>query len=457
MKTRVLYTILFLLLTAVVAVFAFPATSINIFGYKRAWDGLNLRTLTDGKYEGELQFGKALDLSGGTKYQFVADLSQIQAKESEDMNYKVEAETLAQNFTQRLKNYGYQDFNVSWWLEGEKQVYLTLKISEHFVEDLEIIQLLASEGQIQFWTQDPSFNPQETDLQNSTVFTGMQQLDVSSRDVVSVRSVYSPKAGGYGFKAVFDPQTRSQFMTLNQTETYRYTMLTVDGDPVASRYAPIENLDGGEDSKPVVYFNSLLAQNFRLNDTLQSVASTGELKTNINLVSSTEIAPTLGENYVDNLKLSLVLMFGFLVIIIGYRHRWMGLYTILKVLVVVVWGLGLMKLLGAKLSLSLVMGFVLGILYVVLLSFTLVRNIDYSQKQKQIQEDIRQKTKKYRIFHFVVLSLIFFTGLVSVFHLEQLITGLGVIVLVNLFLMYFFQKPVFPLFISIQKKYGAEE
>ena len=477
MQIRNILAILFILLTATLAIFAWPASNIDILGQKLDWDGLNLATITRDKYKGELQFGESLDLYGGEKYTFSTDLhqesilaeevptEQVPADETEgdmatvedtiaSVDYTPQAKDAAEKFGQRLERYGYQDFRLKWSLESESILTIELSISKQTDQDQQIIQLLGSKGQMELWSQDPEYDPEaETAAAEDSFsfFTGMKKIELTEEQITSVNSVYNQKAGGYGFELRFSNDALLPLLIATQTENYRGTMLVVDGQPVATRSAQLENIDQ-EDSRPVMYMSSLIGESFSTNDAVTAVFETGQLDQQLNLQAIEELEPAIGAGYLNSIKLALLLMFGFLSIVIIYKDNWMGIYQVVYLLVNLVWSLALMKLFGTKLSLSLVSGILLGVLFVLLLNLQFIRSIDVTEKIKILLEKVRAIRNTYRNMYFLALVFVFCAGVIGLFLTDQIFGAFGVISMIALLEIYIFTEIFLPQFVYMQNK-----
>ncbi|MBN1331439.1 hypothetical protein JW978_00970 [Candidatus Dojkabacteria bacterium] len=479
MRIRNTLAILFIILTAIIAVFAWPASNIKLLGQTIDWNGLNLATITNDKYKGELQFGDSLELHGGKKYIFSADLSigevlpeaspeaDIEGAAADSQNneeepaiqidYQAKAKSNAEKFGARLEHYGYQDFELRWSLENESILQLELTISKNLEDDEQILQLLASQGVIELWSQDPAYDPETATEEDSfSFFTGMIAVELNKDQIVDLSSLYSQKAGGYGFKMTFSSDALLPILIATQTETYRGTMLVIDGQPIATRSYQLENTDK-EDSKPVMYMSSLVGDNFAINDAVGAVFRTGELDSQFNLQAVEEVEPILGTDYMNNIKLALILMFGFLSIILIYRYNWLGIYQVLYLLVNLIWGIALMKLFGTKLSLSLVSGILLGVLFILLLNLIFIRRLDTSGKMKVLMEKIQEVREYYRNAHFLALVVVFFASVINLFVVDQFAGAFGVLIFVSMLQLYVFTEIFLLQFIFMQNTSWKKE
>ena len=76
MKKEKLITFFTILLNSIFLLFAFPAVDLSFIHPRLKADGLNLVTITNGKYDKEIKFADGLDIRGGKKYTFQVDLDQ---------------------------------------------------------------------------------------------------------------------------------------------------------------------------------------------------------------------------------------------------------------------------------------------------------------------------------------------------------------------------------------------
>ncbi|MBD3280043.1 hypothetical protein GF389_00780 [Candidatus Dojkabacteria bacterium] len=472
MKVRNTLAIIFTLLTAIVAVFAWPAANIEVLGQTIDWDGLNLSTVTGKRYEGELQFEESLDLRGGKKYTYSAELMQTPDQEigeaaeaeegekgkqeaaAEQPDYQSLAEDNVNKFINRLQHYGYQDFKLKWYLENESTLKVELDISKHQKEDEQVLQLLASRGSVQLWTQDPEYDPEAADpeaQQSFNFYDGMQQIEIEQNQILEIDSTYNNKARGYGFKIRFDAEALVPLLMATQTETYRATMLVIDGQPIATRTYQIENIEK-DDAEPIMYMSSLVGDDFAVNDAVEAVFRSGEVDTQLNLQSVEEVKPTLGEDYLDNTKLALLLMIGFLAILLIYRYNWLGIYQVIYLTSGLIWSLALMKFFDTKLSLALVAGILLGILFVLLINLMFVRRLDTAEKLKSLLENVRSVRDNYRNVYFLALTLVFIGSFIGAYFADQMLGAFGAVVIVSLTQLYIFTEIFLPQFVHMQTK-----
>lgn len=454
MKLRNFLAIIVLILTAAAFLFATPAVDIDAFGKNIKWDGLNLATITNNKYEGELQFQKGLDLDGGEKYTFSISLEGI-----EEQNKRQFVEKLAQELYQRVQLYGYKQVDLNWKIEDSTTAKFELITTAKSEADNTVIQLLASKGVIEFWTEDPNYNPDEQDTQAFSFLQGMKMADITSKDVDSIKSLYSSKANGYGFEVQFKKIAKDKLYLLSQNETSRGTMMVIDGQPIAFRTYPIENLTSSS-KKPVIFMSSLFSNSFDINDVIPVLFKTDILAVQINLQKQEEAGPMLGDDYISNLKFSIFISILVIMLVLFIKYRGFGLYHSGIMIIFLIWLFFLLKLMGGYLTLPLVFSIITGMAVNMALHLRLANKLRRAagtnksgpSLYKAIQKE-KPAFKAMRKFIFLVMGISIILGYLPYTEISDLAAGIGAAEVVSLVLLYLSFYLFIPQFITLLYKY----
>lgn len=438
MRIKNIAIILTLLLFIVLIPFIWPATNIRVFGQHIDWNGLNLATITGDRYEGELRFRDALDTRGGTKYTFQADLSTFS---EDERNQK--ADEIVTKYADRLERSGYKDFDMKWWIKDEN-IHITVLVANQNADDSIIIPLLGSRGNFSFWTQDPEFDPnaEENKDQEFSFYQGMQPASITQDDIISLDSVYGARNNGYGFKIKFRNEAAFNILSFSQSETYRTTMMVIDGQPIAVRSYQLDTPTSLNDYEPVIFMSSLIDNSFDINDTIEVVWKTGELPTNLEMTDTQTVSPLLGESFEWDAKLAIFIAVGLLSVLLVFRYKFLGVfvvttYTIFGILIIFI-----LMLLKAQLSLPLILGTLLGFLLLLLLQIDFLGRVKKHSKSniREVYEDVKAIQPHYRKLLLVLLGLSLLVSYIPIFEVSQTATALGVssiLIIAVLYLTYY--------------------
>jgi len=436
MKVRNGITIFVFLLTGIAFLFATPAVDIDVLGKNIKWDGLNLATITKDRYKGELQFKEGLDVRGGEKYILEADLDGVEEQNRE--NY---AKDIAEKFALRLELYGFRQFDLRSKVTEDNKLELELLSARRTEDDSSVVQLLASKGRIEFWTEDPDYDPEvlEDNQLNFSFLQGMRPAELSREDIDSIESLYSGKANGYGFKIKFKQDAVSALFLISQLETSRGTMLVIDGQTAAFRTYQIENLDASSSSSsPVMYLSSLFGDSFNINDTIPAIFQTGELEQDMSLVSQEEVSPLLGSNFEWNLKLVSICGFILTAIVLGFKYRYLGIYPMVMIVLFSIWSLFFLKLFGSFVTLPLILGVFTAFLVNVLVHLDTTRKLEKFKQlnMKQLDKKLKEGRSDYRNFLLALMGFCVIMSFVPLIELSGLATGFGIGIVICLILLY---------------------
>lgn len=456
MKLRNLITILFLILTGIVFLFATPAVDIQVFEHRIKWDGLNLKTVTNDKYEGELKFKDGLDLRGGEKYVFAADLSEVEEK-----NRAEYAEDLAKDFLERLDLYGYKQYELNWKITDEQTIEVELLAPNNNKSDSAIIQLLASKGEFTFWTEDPDYVADEAEAEYFSFLQGMKTANITADDIESLTSLYTSKANGYGFEIQFSKDADDELYMISQSESSRGTMMVVDGQPVGFRTYPIENLASTSSStkNPIMYMSSLFGESFSINDVLPVLYKTGTMSTQLSLMSEEEVSPLLGDNAASDLKFGMFVALCAVSFILLIKYKKFGIYLIGMMSAFLIWTIFTMKLLNQQLTLIIILGLTVGIIIDIIVSMQTIKSF---YKQKNLQPLTTKNLVKLKEqggyiptakYLGAVLLLTMIMSFFTYFEISELVTGLGISTVIILCLHYIAFNNLLPQFIFYSEKY----
>lgn len=454
MKIRNIISIIFISATLIASLFATPAVHIQAFDRDIHWDGLNLKTVTGDKYEGELQFKNGLDLRGGTEYVFNLDLTSTENNKKEEYTKKI-----VDKFAERLELYGYKDFQIGWSMKDANTAEIDLKTAKKTESDSTVIQLLASRGSFQFWTQDPTYTEDSQDQQTFSFLTGMTPADVSQDDIYKMTSLFSNKANGYGFKIDFKTESITNLALMSQKETSRGTMLVIDGQPIGFRTYPIENLTStSKNAKPVMYMASLFSTSFDVNDTVPAIFNSGEMDQELTLTEQNEIGPSVSEKSEWDLKFLFVVSLLLISLILIYRYRYIGVYQVLVIGEFLVWTLFLLKLMSAYLNLSLILGVVSALILTILLENTITRKLkaEYEKNEKHYQPTIKEVRPVYRNLILALMAISIVMSYSPFIEISGFGNGLGAGTVVVLVLLYLLD-PSLLQFLVWQKEYEKIE
>ncbi len=463
MKLKNAVTITVFAFTLFLLVLIWPLNSIELFNKRVNWEGLNLASVTNDKVRIDPKFKEGLDFRGGKKHTFEADLAGV-----EEGKREAYSKTITQKFASRLETYGYKDFRLKWQVEDTK-LKVTLFISELTEFDSQVIPLLASKGEIIFWSQDPDYKADETKEDSFNLFQGMKQVDLNASDIDSMVSLISDKTGtvetkddesilksAHGLKVRFKEESATKMLLVASSETTRGTMMVIDGAPVAYRY--LSNPNTVDTTNNLMYLNSFYSDNFFINDAIVNIFESGELDQELTLQSLETVGPMLGENYERNVKLALVVALALLSTLLIYRYNWLGLYQTIVNFVFIIWTLSLLKVTGTQLTLPLVLGATLSVLLMMLLQVDLVTRLKRHELKhiKKFEEEIKSIVPKYRNLLIVVLGMtVLLTKVVSLVEINHLALGLGVGVVINLLTTYISIFFILPRFYILQSSYAS--
>ncbi len=455
MRKAKFITIIIIFFTTVFFLFAVPAINLSIFGLKFKADGLNLSTITKGRYKGEINFSDGLDINGGKKYHFTVNFKdELKNYYSDDASKNLDLNAVSQKslykFADRLSKIGFKDFDLKWYIEDNSKLNVDLLLANNKDSIEEIVPLLAGKGDISFYSQDPDYTPEKTDDNRQfNLFEGIKKTEITRDDIDSFKSIYSSKVNGYGFKIVFKKEAKSKLLGYIQQETAKGTMLFIDGQPVAVRSFQVENLFDSSSKKPVMYMTSFFSDNLFIDDVMEIIYKTGPLEFDIKFNNKKSIDPVLGLNFVSAFKITLFMSFFALTMLLFYKYRILGLYFLFANFVYGIFNLFILKLFSASLTLPLILGQIFAFMLFVIININIlsdVKNINVN-RDKELSVFIREKLIAYRNLLVLLLGVIMIFAFVAVGELSFLSNGFGVGLVVAMILKYLLMYGPFKLFV----------
>ncbi len=455
MKKIKFISIITILLTLVLFVFALPAIDLTMFGINFRADGLNLKTITKGRYEGELKFGDGVDVRGGKKYNFVVDMKDAlkdnySEEELSKLNFQEMAKNSSYKMASRLEKLKLKDFDMTWYIDEDDILHITLITGNKSANVEEAIPLLAGKGEIEFYSQDPNYQePEDETNQQFDLFAGLRKIDISRDDIKSFKSVYSSKTNKYGFKITFKKESADKLFNYIQLETTRGTMLFIDGQPIAFRSYSVDNLTPIGQKEPVMYMSSIFATSYLIDDAIEAIYATGPLDFDIQFTNTNDISPTLGINFELNFKFAFFTTFFLLTLLLIYKYKRFGVYLFVINFIYLVFNIFILKLFMAQLTLPLILGQLISFV------FFLILNIDFYSKIKEnklknlkdVNEGISQFRKDYKKLLILFLGTIVIFAFTPIMEIAFFSNGIGVGLVISLLLIYLLGSGLFKLFL----------
>lgn len=511
MKSQKVLSAIILLFTLVLFLFATPAVDFTVFGKRINWDGLNLATITGDRYSGELQFSDGLDVRGGNRYTLNTEIPpQYDLREQQEQF----AKELTDGFNTRLRHYGFSEYSLKWWID-DTMVIVELEVAQISEYIDQLVALLAARGEIKFWSTDPDYAPvapsgleqpqlppsdleqppkdgveteipelegkglignvsaqdgevidpvdvtvgEEAPADQNDPLIGMRIVDLSVDDLNSVRAEFGSFTNGYGIRLHFNREMETFLQGMVLAESGNTTTLTIDGEALAFRGFQSNTDPNYLEDYTKLYMNTYFSKSFDLNDALVTIIKTDKLEVPLQIVEVNEVSAGLGEDFESNFKLALSLALVLLSILLIGRYRWMGLFIVTNMTVFIIWSLFLLKFFRTQLTLSLIVGSVLSIIFFLLINVDFITRLKKHRKQplKKLKEEVKVINKNYRNLHIMSLAIAFILTIVSIEKVNQISGGFGIGIVVSLFISYSLFRTLLPLAYTKQLKYETNK
>lgn len=439
-----LITVIFLIALAI----AIPTISISFRGTEYKISNINPADFGIDLLTNYFEYKPALDLQGG--YTVVFDVTPPDYSEDKLKPFREVEEILAR----RMAVIGLKDFELTSFYNLEDDVF-QLHLTTPEKVDSQIIQILASPGNLEVLIDDPQAQADTTE--ESTIFDGRMSADIHNEDIKSVSVVsdsriYSMDATqpyNYGLLLVVKPESASKLQSalLNNASTGTPLIFTLDREMVAIQSGGYLLNNLGTNDRLMLY---TLFDDTRLsNAVVASVMSSPNLEARVAPRDPVAVTPTLGEEALTNLKISTLSAFLVLHVILIITLKRRSLYVLSSVYIYLAVFIALQKILNMNMSFALVcatmiMTLVFTLSQIMLISKAKTLNLSKKETEEFVDENTLSGWKAILSIAAVAPFVIFFENLLTA-SVNQLIQVLLLGIIVWLIYRIGFFKAIFNL------------
>lgn len=386
--TNIILTVFF---TVVALAIAIPTITLKINKQNYRIRGIDPQDINVNYVIKEFTLQPSTDLQGGNVVTLTADMSKIDASQRDSVFQRVK-DILFTRLT--LSQIG--DFELSSQVNKESDKYrILIKLPQTFPKEL--VNLIVTVGQVNLWSEDPNSTIKPADMK--TAFDGRKVTDITNSDFASVGVIQGDsrifvsdptKPNNFGLVVYFKQDSVSKFFSALYSAPRQTLamMITIDNTPIAIQTSGqiFNQLNPGNE----LLLFTLVPDDSLDNSALAAVMSTPALPVNVTVASVDALPPTLGVNFLNNLKIAFLAAFaavnGLLIILFKKDARFMlilnGIFLI--------WSIALLKIWNAVLSLPMFWGYILSLIgFLTFLQFlyTKARRISKSEMTNEEVKD----------------------------------------------------------------------
>ena len=450
MKKSISASVLYFIITLILLAIAIPTVIIKVGDQYKRIRGIDPKDIKQDFVIQEFTFRPSLDLQGGSIATLTVDLKDVAPA---DQPAKLEEIKNAIYLRLLQSKVAYFEMHSAVSQDGTKNEIL-LKFPEGISKDL--LQVMITPGQLAFWVDNSqNADPNETAEQKAQKPYGertpslLTNKDIQSVTVVSDARCFfndSTKPRNFCLNVTFKDASHNKFLqALYANPTAKLPILAViDGAPIAVQ-------TGGQVFNKSNAGNELLLypvvdDSWLATSVLASIVNDRPLNYSVTMDSTNTLAPTLGENTLAYLKMSLItVVLAANILMLVYFHK-RGWFAVIATGIFLIWSIAFMKIFNLILDLPLIIGFMGSyLLFTTFLVYLLyrVRTASQASLHEDELEEVYTVTKNYyrNLVIFIVVIAFILAVLAPVFAIS-LFNGFGFGAILGLLVLYFPAKQV---------------
>lgn len=355
-----LKSLIAILVLVVAIAIALPTLTVKIAERTYQIRGIEPSDISEELVIDNFSYENALDLQGGSTVTYSVRIDE----ELSDEDKIAEFEEAKLIIATRMAKIGLRDFDFTTLVNIEENSFKLVLTTPYELEE-NLVQVLASPGVLDVLMNSPE-TEEETpeDVENAlfpgSVTAGITNSDIAGAKVVSDSRIYTDdpeNPNNFGIEIFFtrDGAEKAREAVLVNSTSFTPLIFTLDNSFVAVQAS-------GQQVNPLGEVNSMLLYTYfadtRLNNAvLASVMTSPSLQTEVEIESTLNISPSLGENALRNIKYATFasVLLVYIVLLVLMRQR--GLYVVIASEVFAVLLIASQKLTSMNLSLALIAGF----------------------------------------------------------------------------------------------------
>lgn len=405
-----------------------PSFGFNLGSKHVEVRGLNPEDIGLQNYFSKFSFNPSLDFEGGTE-----TILKIDIEASDDEKKLIEFERTRNIIATRLQSLRLGDFNLkSYYNLEEDDFQLHLRTSDPI--DQAVLGILLTNGNVGLWIEDSEIEVSEEEAQLNPFFAGRRQLEVNNSNILSVgiisdSRIYIQDANEpneHGFEIKFDQNAVPE---LYEAALSRVPILiTIDNSPVAVQATG--QLATETDYGDTILAASLFTDEDLLNSILRAVMATPTINGFVDVAQSYSVGPELGNGFRTEVMANFAIGFVMLCCAFGVFFKRRSIGAIVSLFFYITLSIALFQLLNSILSIAVIIGFMIAIVFFVIFLLLLNQRILVRTKQGLTDNELfgvlnTTKDQHQKVFIFLIaLGLVLqFWGTVDFYHFGF---GLGI-------------------------------
>jgi len=449
-KKSIASSVFYALLTLLFLAIAIPTIIIKVGDQYKMIRGLDPKDIKQDFVIQDFTFRPSLDLQGGNIATLSVDLSAVPEAER-----SAQLDLVKNGIYLRLLNSrsAYFEMHSAISEDGTKDEIL-LKYPGLISQDL--LQVMVTPGDVGFWVDNTqNSDPNMTADQKAQLPYGertqsaLTNSDIQSVSVVSDSRCFfndSTKPRNYCINVTFKPESLTKFQqALYANPTAQLPiLLVIDGAPVAVQTGGQVFNKSNTGTDLLMY--PVVDDNWLATSVLASVINDKPLAYSVTMNSANTLAPTLGDNTLTYLKMSLlaVVLVANVLMLVYFRKR--GWFAVISTGVFLIWAIAIMKIFNLILDLPLIIGFMSAYLLFTTFVVYLLYRIRTASKANLLEEElveVYEITKNYyrNLIIFTVLVAFVLAVLAPVFMISYF-NGFGFGAIIGMVILYFPAKQI---------------
>lgn len=303
------------------------------------------------------EYKPALDLQGG--YTVVFDVEPPDFSNDKPSQFRQTEEIIAR----RMALIGLRDFELTSFYNLEDDVF-QLHLTSSEIIDESIIQILSSPGVLDVLVDDPEANLEDEESLTGSILDGRTSADITNSDILSVSVVsdsriYSTdpeQPNNFGLMLVVKPESEEKLQAafLANAGSNMPLIFTLDESMVAVQASGYYINPYDRNNRLMLY--TLFDDTKINNSVIAATMSSPNLETRVSAGEAVRIAPTLGEQALQNLKIASLAVFVIIQVGLLIFMRKQAVYVIAAFYCYIAVFIALQKVVNLNLSLALVSG-----------------------------------------------------------------------------------------------------
>lgn len=456
-RFRLFIAALVLILAAVIAL---PSIVIKVGDDNIRIRGFDPLDLNSAFVTQRFELQPSLDFQEGQVSVFDVNLAPI--PRSQRLEYLTRIRNIV--FT-RIQRSGLSDFELDSLHNHDIDSYQLILHSATKI-DSSLLALLTRTGELSAWVDDPNIDRNlatEEDLQDPFYGrnqTGISNEDIESATVISDSRIYlfdPSRPSNYGIRLNYREESAPMYVAAAQQSSNSTSpiLYAIDNEPIAfqSPGQIYDFLNPGRTSLLV----TLADDSYRVNAIIASVLSTPKLDFSVSLISSETVAPRYGSITLQILQVSGLVLLTLMIALLSFWYKKHARFIAVALISLSIINLALAKVFGLTLSLSMILGLLVGYFAFVLFLVNAIRYIQDKTANGITKEELQQvysdSLGSIRNSSIIIIFLILVSqtyGIISVVHFGN---GLGFTLVSAILTLMIIIRPLLPeLYLRPSKK-----